>query len=73
MTTLLLTTVVVVSFAGLWTGVVAVSDYLVSVVAKWLKNYTAALGLPLATEGTQEPTPCVKLHSRTDPVCKMKQ
>ena len=41
MTTLLLTTVVVVSFAGLWTGVVAVSDFLVSVVAKWLKNYTA--------------------------------
>ena len=47
MTTLLLTTVVVVSFAGLWTGVVAVSDYLVSVVAKWLKNYKA------------EQTPCV--------------
>ena len=62
MTTLLLTTVVVVSFAGLWTGVVAVSDYLVSVVAKWLKNYTAALGLPLATEGTQEQTPCVKME-----------
>ena len=59
MTTLLLTTIVVVGFAGLWTGVVAVSDFLVSVVAKWLKNYTAALGLPLATEGTQEPTPCV--------------
>ena len=58
MTTLLLTTVVVVSFAGLWTGVVAVSDFLVSVVAKWLKNYTA------------ETTPCVKLHSGTDPVCK---
>ena len=40
MTTLLLTTMVVVGFAGLWTGVVAVSDYVVSVVAKWLKNYT---------------------------------
>ena len=26
-----------------------------------LENYTAALGLPLATEGTQEPTPCVKM------------
>ena len=41
---------VVVSFAGLWTGVVAVSDYLVSVVAKWLNNYT------------EEPTPCVKME-----------
>ena len=37
MTTLLLTTIVVVGFAGLWTGVVAVSDYLVSLFCKMLE------------------------------------
>ena len=37
MTTLLLTTIVVVGFAGLWTGVVAVSNFLVNLIFKMLE------------------------------------
>ena len=47
MNTLLLTAIVAVGFAGLWTAVVAVSDSLVGLTAKWLNNYTP------------EPTQCV--------------